>query len=122
MFTDIQTNNTIHAELDSTVIHATHRPQDLIPAFLEVIRDTPEYLQINIPSHAMEDDDAEWWESEDASYLLNEELFEVLNSYAPEGYYFGSHIGNGSDFGYWKEEEDYQSSFFVTPLVNEGSK
>ena len=109
MFTDEQTQITIHANLDETVIRATHRPQDLIPAFLYVIRDTPEYVQVMnfVPSYAMEDDESEWWESEDAIYFLNETLFDTLNNYAPDGYYFSSHEGDGSDYGYWKYEEDY---------------
>lgn len=107
---DSHSNITIHADLDCTVIHATLRPQDLIPAFLNVLKDTPEYEQLvannaGVPSYAQEDDDSEWWNSEDCSILLNEELFIVLNQYAPEGYYFGSHQGDGSDFGYWKEED-----------------
>ena len=108
MFIDEQTQVKIHADLDSTVIRATHRPQDLIPAFLDVLKDTAEYVQCMhvVPSYATEDEGAEWWESEDCSYFLNETLFDTLNSYAPEGYYFGAHPGDGSDFGYWKCEDE----------------
>ena len=108
MLRDEQTQTQIHADLNQSVIRATLRPQDLIPAFLEVIQETPEYLQLfnAVPSHAREDDDAEWWESEDCGYLLNETLFDTLNEYAPEGYYFGAHEGDGSDFGYWENIED----------------
>lgn len=104
-------NIDIHAELDQTVIRATLRPQDLIPAFLEVIRETPEYLQIiNSNNYAVitdagADEYDERWESEDISYLLNEELFDILNHYAPDGYYFGSIEGDGSDFGFWNLSE-----------------
>lgn len=101
---------TIHAPLDATLIEATYRQQDLIPVFLEAIRETAEHGQIHIskggiPEHAKEDHQADWWDSEDCQYLL-EELFEVLDSYAPEGYYFGSHPGDGADFGFWKTEEE----------------
>jgi len=109
MFIDEGTGVKIHADLDSTVIHATHRTQDLVPAFLEVLRDTPEYVQIVIlppfPLIPTEDDDPRW-DTEEMSYLLNEDLFDALNKYAPEGYYFGAHPGDGSDFGYWKNEEE----------------
>ena len=107
MFIDMQTQTTIHADLDATVIHATLRPQDLIPAFMTVIKDTAEYVQIMnfVPAHATEDDTAEYWDSEDCSFFL-QDLFDTLNNYAPDGYYFGSHGGDGSDFGYWKIEAD----------------
>ena len=110
MFTDEKTLNVIHADLDCTVIHGTHRACDLVPAFLDVIKETPEYQQIvmsnaeylNVISDPTAVDNDERWESEDMTYFLNEELFDVLNSYAPNGYYFGANIGDGSDFGYWK--------------------
>lgn len=114
MFIDEQTQVTIYANLDESVIRATHRPQDLVPAFLDVIKDTPEYVQImssnndvlNVIFESFTDND-ERWESEYMSYFLNEELFDTLNNYAPEGYYFGSHPGDGSDYGFWKIE-DYE--------------
>lgn len=103
MFTDEKTLNTIHADLGASVSHGTMRPQDLIPRYMNVIRDTPEYLQIMhiVPSHALEDDGAAWWDSEDAAFFL-EDLVDTLENYAPEGYYFGSHPGDGSDYGYWR--------------------
>ena len=46
-----------------------------------------------------------WWDSDDVMYLL-EDLFNALNDHAPIGCYFGSHPGDGSDFGYWAHDED----------------
>lgn len=70
---------------------------------MEIIRETPEYVQLMhiVPSHAYEDENVEWWDSEVASLLL-EDLFDTLNNYAPEGCFFGAHPGDGSDYGYWK--------------------
>ena len=81
------------------------RTQDLIPAFMDVVRDTPEYVQVMdaVPAHAKEDKDAEWWNSDEAAGLL-ESLFATLNSHSPEGHYFGAHPGDGSDYGFWKTE------------------
>lgn len=111
MFTDEQTNVDIYASLDESLVSGTMRTCDLVPVFLDAIKDTAEYLQITMSNNwnhkvifdAGSDDQDERWDSEDIAYLL-EELFDTLNSYAPTGYYFGSHIGNGSDYGFWKIE------------------
>lgn len=36
---------------------------------------------------------------------LIQDLFDTLNQISPEGYYFGAHPGDGSDFGYWEWQE-----------------
>lgn len=109
MFTHDYTKEDIHANLDQSASHGTMRRQDLIPVFLNVIRETPEYIQYMAadipPAHANEDDQADWWDSEEAMELLDE-LFTILDNYAPGGYYFGAHPGDGSDYGYWKAEEE----------------
>jgi len=107
-----QSNTVIHAEPGVTVSRATMRPQDLIPTFLEVIKETPEYLQlmfqVNPPEHISliqdptDDDQDPRWESEDMICFLNETLWDILNNYAPDGYCFGSHPGDGSDYAYWR--------------------
>ena len=92
------------------VSKATLRLQDLIPAFLSALRerDPAAYAQIMvsgaIPAHALEDDDADWWQSDDAHFLLDE-LFDALNETAEEGEFFGAHEGDGSLFGFWSVEE-----------------
>lgn len=96
-----------------TVIEGTLRPQDLIPAFLDALREAnPDgYAQLVIapfgpvPSYVMDEGDSSgWWDSEDASALI-ESLTEALDESAPEGYYFGAHPGDGSDFGFWRIED-----------------
>ena len=92
-----------------TVIHGTMRAQDLIPAFLDTLAEVcPESYEgymctafPPVPAYVQDEgDDSEWWDSEDALWLL-ESLFDQLNEAAPEGYYFGAHPGDGSDYGFW---------------------
>lgn len=93
---------------------ATTRPQDLIPAFLDELRerDPAQYSAFvctpltAIPAYVLDEgDDSAWWYSEDAQHLLIE-LFDALDDVAPDGYYFGSHEGDGCLYGYWRVEED----------------
>jgi hypothetical protein len=99
--------------LEGTVIHGTMRTQDLIPAFLDALRDCApaEYEQLmacpfgTIPAYVFDDgDDSPWWSSDDADSLLDE-LFDALNDAAPEGLYFGAHPGDGCDYGFWAVED-----------------
>ena len=99
-----------------TVSHATMRPQDLIPAFIAKIEELKEHIPgdlecgthleyTNLPNYdqlAVIDDDDEYWESDAASYDL-ESLFETLNELAPKFVYFGTHPGDGADFGFWPD-------------------
>jgi hypothetical protein len=106
MFTNKETGATVYADLNQSVSTATLRTCDLVRVFLDVIRDTPEHrrLKLEIPPHALENEHDEWWDEKGADLLL--ELFDVLDSYAPEGYIFGSLPDDGADFGFWNENED----------------
>jgi len=93
-----------------TVIHGTMRSQDLLPAWLDVVKThhPAEYSRImaDIPADAFDNDDHCFWTDEDSgvfecSWILNEDLFDVLNNLAPPWTYFGSHEGDGSDYGFW---------------------
>ena len=88
---------------DKTVISGTMRAEDLIPAFLGVLKtyspdtyktyvtDNPNVL--NVKSLSEED-----------QYWTVDELFDKLNAIAPEGTYFGSHPGDGADYGFWTDD------------------
>ena len=113
-FKDERTGVTIYAPLGGTLIHGTMRNCDLIPTFLEAIKDTVEYEQMIMAINGSNwdlcvitaPDASEWderWDSYEVSEFCNE-LFDVLDAYAPEGYYFGATEGDGSDYGYWTEE------------------
>ena len=103
--------------IEGTIICGTLRPQALLPAFMVELRSWDEVawksISDQVPHGALLEDDGltlkddhPWWMSEDCAYLLNEELFDALNVVADEGFYFGSHPGDGADFGFWKLEDD----------------
>ena len=113
-FTDERTGCVIYAPLGATLIHGTMRTCDLVPTFLEAIKDTVGYDQMVLDINGANpdlsvitvQDASEWderWSSTEMTYFLDE-LFDILNNYAPDGYYFGAHPGDGSDYGYWTEE------------------
>lgn len=101
-------------QITGTISHGTMRPQDLIPSFLDALEAiAPDaYAQMMVSSFGPvpayvydEGDDSEWWDSDDAGYLL-ESLFDALDENSPEGFYFGAHPGDGSDYGFWQVEQD----------------
>lgn len=97
--------------MTKVVSEGTLRPQDLIPKFLDELRfqDGTAYAQVIVdgripPAHAFEDDDAEWWRSEEASEMVNG-LQDALNDVAPNGCYFGTLEGDGACFGFFSIED-----------------
>lgn len=84
-----------------SVSHGTMRDEDLLESFLEWL-ESVDYKEFRM---WMEDNT-----DEDGRIVWDEwtvpELFDLLDSYAPEGYYFGAHPGDGSDYGFWECEED----------------
>jgi hypothetical protein len=101
-----KTKYLIYAVPGHSISSGTLRPQDLLPKFLKVIRETGEYVQISIalPYYPFENDNDTWWDQE-GQYVL-QEVMAVLEKYAPDGYYFGTREGDGADFGYWEIPEE----------------
>ena len=91
------------AEIGS-VSSGTMREADLIPVFL---RELALYNSDAARSLNQLHVDLELCE-EDLSRLL-EELFDRLDECAPDGCYFGSHPGDGADYGFWPSEQETQS-------------
>ena len=100
-------------DFTGTVIHGTIRPQDLLPTFLDILFEYhPEaYSEI---ANALKEEFGNWeerpdddsiWNSEFIADVLYEDIWDAMNEIAPDGYYFGSHPGDGADYGFWKEEE-----------------
>lgn len=94
-----------------SVSHATLNDTDLLRAFSEAlvfICPDDRYSGIIDEASVLLAKEEDAWTSDDyanSSYLINEDLFEALNTFAPEGFYFGAHPGDGSDFGFWAYEE-----------------
>lgn len=88
--------------VSGSVSWGTHLPSDLIPRFLHKLAQLDEgkaaALRAELPEGVERGDP--YWESEEAHWLL-EELFVVLDEYAPDGFYFGASEGDGTDFGFW---------------------
>jgi hypothetical protein len=91
-----------------SVSSGTMRPEDLIPTFLaeldalsnhnhNLIKEVGERFNKSVDWGAAGDD---YWEGEEAGYDL-EALFDALGDLAPDYCYFGSHEGDGADYGYW---------------------
>jgi len=96
-----------------SVIHGTLRTEHLILAFLEELeaidRDRADSFWERIPAEAFEDLDHIWWQTDEAMWML-EELFDILNEYAPPFCYFGALEGDGSDFGFWIDRYAFEEA------------
>ena len=90
---------------EGTIIHGTGRLQDLIPTFLQEIKrlDPSQNLDSFHFYETLADDSFEWDNEMTTEDLV--QLFDILDSYSPEGFYFGSHPGDGSDYGFWACED-----------------
>ena len=86
-----------------SISHGTMRPEDIIPEFIYTLKQLDiekKYTELIIEAEAITD-----FDSEEADEILNEDLFNALNEMAPPYFYFGSHPGDGSDYGFWLSED-----------------
>lgn len=105
-----------------SISHGTLRPADLIPEFVSECYqrnpkmstwgdDVAELYKVMRALDVVEDDaftDA-FYESEYASGMV-ETLVEALNRNLPPFWYFGTHPGDGSDFGYWFASDAFEDA------------
>lgn len=96
------------ADLGS-IIHGTLREVDLLEAFadcLEALDDGDDYDQLiqdaRDAAEHIEESDQDYAPDETADILA--ELQDALSEAAPPYAYFGTHEGDGSDFGFWLSE------------------
>jgi hypothetical protein len=87
-----------------SISHGTMRGEDLIPSFTHELRrlmgNTFEHGELVASVEENVKTVPNYWESEVCVFDL-ESLFDALNEYAPPWCYFGSHEGDGSDYGFW---------------------
>ena len=106
-----------------SISHGTMRNEDLIPEFVSMLEQFAKkaknmhHLALCKEISARMEEDG-YFVSEDADYDLNEDLFNALNDYAAPYFYFGSHPGDGSDYGFWLDEdmEDHFDGIKVADL------
>lgn len=102
--------------------HATMKPEDLIPCFIDAIREIAkddekllQELKSECMEHGLDIEDHHiilLYAGEGSDWLLDY-LFDTLNDLAPEGYYFGAHPGDGSDYGFWKCEDYDEGTCYI---------
>jgi hypothetical protein len=116
-----------------SVSWATMKNEDIVPTYVEFLQSVAKDCKIETEVEAIVeelnslkietedgniieygqagfDDLRGFWyfeQSDKLDWLAYETLYDLLNDIAPEGCYFGSHPGNGSDFGFWLAEDDF---------------
>ena len=87
--------------------NGTLRREDLLPAFADAAEDLPKWLEKMDPERATDlrnaaaDALAHLAATDDVMADALAELDDAINAHNPEGVYFGSHEGDGADFGFW---------------------
>lgn len=100
-------------EVVGTVIHGTLQPEDLLQAFTDklAVLDPERASEIRKAFKDVFQRISDGWSIADGEYNLLMDagecvsiLMDALDGQAPEGLFFGSHPGDGSDFGFWPVE------------------
>ena len=96
---------TIEDLRNQTVSWGTHRPDDLIPKFMAVLK---EYGKEAYDKYVSENPEVEDWKmlDDETKGWVVDELFDLLDGIAPEDCYFGAHPDDGADFGFWQVDEN----------------
>jgi hypothetical protein len=93
-----------------SISHGTLREDDLIDAFMGVLNELdPQAYDAALAEYGSFDTMEGQSKEEFDGWFLNEYLFDKMDEYSPEGHYFGAHPGDGSDFGWWPVEEEFEA-------------
>lgn len=101
---------------NQTVSWGTHRPDDLIPKFMAVLK---EYGKEAYDKYVSENPEVEDWKKldDETKGWVVDELFDLLDGIAPEDCYFGAHPGDGADFGFWQVDESKKNEEVIVDLT-----
>lgn len=95
-----------------TVINHSMFSEDLIPEFVDTLESfrltREERVECKEIRKRMQ---GEGYYSSDESDYDMEYLFDHLDNYAAPYFYFGSHPGDGSDYGFWLSEDAIDATF-----------
>jgi len=107
-----------------TISCGTMRNEDLIPAFLNELEHLAKlnnnkcHLTLVNEIQNRIDTMEDYYDSEDADYDLNEDLFNALDGYAMPYCYFGSHPGDGADYGFWISDDAIRDDIKFNELLS----
>lgn len=89
--------------IDVSISHGTLQDNDIVDAIVRALTGV-------VPrSHKLFQHIIEFYvsnDSTDKSMVLLEDIWGVMTELAPEGTYFGSHPGDGSDLGFWSFDDE----------------
>ena len=105
----MKTNRPLPASFQNyTISHATLNTGHLIEAFTEFISANSDHFNaesLDMARYIRNHYESGSFGEDTLSYYLNEILFDMIDTVSPNGFYFGSHPGDGSDFGFWELED-----------------
>lgn len=100
-----------------SVSSGTMRVESLVHRFLDVLADEGVEITDELPAWI----DGEFADQDEASDYLGM-LFDELNHIAPPFVYFGSHEGDGSDYGFWLDRDSMNEDPSVVHLRGHGDE
>ena len=93
----------INEDLIESFIYELRQQRPLSRQHRKVIRDVEKTMKDAGRLERLHAEVLSWGDVADSSECVSE-LMDALDCYAPIGFYFGAHPGDGSDFGFWLSE------------------